>query len=157
MVWLLYICEVITPTLLLPLMGPEELDLDDKKGMDRSWLVVRGTRSTTWYWFCHQIVLCWINITLYWHRDDKIEQKNPNSTNLYRLTTMWHGRTLCRSQWSNPWMCQFLTTRWRRFVWRFLSDHQIYNSIDNDATTDNTNNANNYFTGLLTADPSISI
>eukprot|EP00535_Pseudo-nitzschia_heimii_P000071 CAMPEP_0197180960 /NCGR_PEP_ID=MMETSP1423-20130617/5382_1 /TAXON_ID=476441 /ORGANISM="Pseudo-nitzschia heimii, Strain UNC1101" /LENGTH=522 /DNA_ID=CAMNT_0042631109 /DNA_START=91 /DNA_END=1659 /DNA_ORIENTATION=+ len=36
--WLLNICEVLTP-LLMPLMGPEELDLDDKKGMDPDlWL-----------------------------------------------------------------------------------------------------------------------
>jgi len=36
--WLLNICKVLTP-LLLPLMGPEELDLDDKKGMDPDlWL-----------------------------------------------------------------------------------------------------------------------
>jgi hypothetical protein len=36
--WLLNICNVLTP-LLMPLMGPEELELDDKKGMDPDlWL-----------------------------------------------------------------------------------------------------------------------
>jgi len=36
--WLLNICKVLTP-LLMPLMGPEELDFDDKKGMDPDlWL-----------------------------------------------------------------------------------------------------------------------
>jgi len=36
--WLLNICSVLTP-LLMPLMGPEELDFDDKKGMDPDlWL-----------------------------------------------------------------------------------------------------------------------
>jgi hypothetical protein len=36
--WLLNVCKVLTP-LLMPLMGPEELSLDDKKGMDPDlWL-----------------------------------------------------------------------------------------------------------------------
>ena len=36
--WLLNMCMILTP-LLLPLMGPEELDFDDKKGMDPDlWL-----------------------------------------------------------------------------------------------------------------------
>ena len=36
--WLLNICKILTP-LLMPLMGPEELTFDDKKGMDPDlWL-----------------------------------------------------------------------------------------------------------------------
>ena len=158
--WLLHICEVLTP-LLLPLMGPEELDLEDKKGMDADlWLEGpeqhRDLDAVTRL-YCVEALLALL-------ASGRMSRKTLRKAQTY--TVLKHCDMVEDNEQVSDRIqeCVNFLRRDEEGSYEGSSDHQIYKStIDSNddtndiTTTTNDNNDNKVIAGLLTADPSIPI
>jgi len=154
--WLLHICEVITP-LLLPLMGPEELDLDDKKGMDPDlWLdgpeQQRDIDSVTRL-YCVEAILALL-------ASGRMSRKTIRQAQTYTVLKQCDMVEDNEQVSDRIQECVNFLRRDEEGSYEGSSDQQIYRSIVHDATTNDTTTIDNdhkVIAGLLTADPSLPI
>jgi len=149
--WLLNICEVITP-LLLPLMGPEELELDDKKGMDPDlWLdgpdKQRDIDSVTRL-YCVESILALL-------ATGRINRKYIRKAQTYTVLKQCDMVEDCEEVSDRIQECVNFLRRDEEGTYEGSSDHQIYKSTIDDTNDNGDDTVNSGL--LLKADPSIPI